>query len=270
MAFRLGDFSIDEILLGVGEQDGQVLFTLDQLNNASIEVSAESTDFTDKKGNVWKKIYTSKTATMSAQNSMLHPNILGLASGTNPEYATATNAIQMPKIVQAQAGAEIDIADAIKGSIKVIGLFNDGANDVAKTAEEITAMISGTKMTLPAAGDDLPQTYVVIYERSKTEGIKIQNNADSFPSSYKLTLYFSYYSICDKTMKGGYIVAPNFQPDPNQTITLDRETQEVDFNGTLNVDYCSGAGERVLYIIYIPNEGVYVAKANGDGGGQNP
>ena len=261
MAFRLGDFSIDEILLGVGEQNGEVLFTLDQLTNASVEVSAESTDFTDKKGNVWKKVFTSKQATLNATNAMLHPNILGLASGTNPEYASATNAIQMPKIIQAKAGDVLDIADAKTGSIQVIGLYNDGANDVAKTAEEITAMTSGTKLTLPAAGEDLPQTYVVIYERDKTEGIKIANMADSFPESYKLILYFSYYSICDQTMKGGYLVAPNFQPDPNQTITLDRETQEIDFNGTLNVDYCSGSGERVLYLLYFPNEPVKVVPA---------
>lgn len=266
MSFRLGDFSIDEILLGVGEQDGEVLFTLDQLTNASIEVSAESTDFTDKKGNVWKKIFTSKQANLSASNAMLHLSVLGLASGSNPEYASVASPIQMPKIVQAQAGAEIDIADAKTGTIQVIGLYNDGANEKAKTADEVAAMISGTKLTVPAAGDDLPQTYVVIYERDKSEGAKITNFADKFPESYKLTLYFSYYSICDKTMKGGYLVAPNFQPDPNQTITLDRETQEVDFNGTLNVDYCSGAGERILYLLYFPNEGVYVAKPEGEKG----
>jgi len=51
MAFRLGNFSIDEILEGVAENfEGQILYSLDQLTNASIEITSESTDITDKKG----------------------------------------------------------------------------------------------------------------------------------------------------------------------------------------------------------------------------
>lgn len=265
MAFRLGNFSIDEILFGVGEQNDTLLFTLDQLSNASIEVSAESTDFVDKKGNPWKTVYTSKSATLNASSAMLHLNILGLASGTNPEYASTTAPITMPRVVQLKAGESIDITGYKEGTVKVIGLYNDGANaEKAATDEEVLAMISGNILTVPAAGtaeQDLPPTYVVIYEREKTEGVKITNFADKFPESYKLTLYFSYYSICDQTMRGGYLVAPNFQPDPNQTINLDRETQEIDFNGSLHVDYCSGAGEKVLYIIYLPNEEVKVVTA---------
>lgn len=41
---------IDEILYGVGEVDGKLSYVLDQLTDASIEISADSTDITDKKG----------------------------------------------------------------------------------------------------------------------------------------------------------------------------------------------------------------------------
>lgn len=41
---------IDEILYGVGEVDGELSYVLDQLSDASIEISADSTDITDKKG----------------------------------------------------------------------------------------------------------------------------------------------------------------------------------------------------------------------------
>ena len=51
MAFRLGNFSIDEILEAVAENfEGEVLYSLDQLQSASIEITSESTDITDKKG----------------------------------------------------------------------------------------------------------------------------------------------------------------------------------------------------------------------------
>ena len=50
MAFTLGNHYIDEILYGVGEVDGELSYVLDQLTDASIEISADSTDITDKKG----------------------------------------------------------------------------------------------------------------------------------------------------------------------------------------------------------------------------
>lgn len=270
--FKLGNFTIAEILLGVGEQDNQVLFTLDQLMNASIEMSSESQEITDKKGNRVRTIYKSKNGTFTATNAFLHPQILALASGTNPEYAgTGAKAIDMPKIVQEDAGKVIDLSDMKDGTLpKVIGVFGNGANDIAKTKEEVTAMISGTTLTLPAAGKDLPVSYVVVYERSVESGIKIVNDAYTFPETYKLTLQVSYFDICDDQLKLAYVVLPKFQPSPDQTISLNAEDQNVDFNGSLNVDYCSGT-QKTLYTIYFADNDTVetgeVVTGNGGNGG---
>lgn len=40
-----------EILYGVAEKNGNIEYALDQLSSAQIEISADSTDITDKKGN---------------------------------------------------------------------------------------------------------------------------------------------------------------------------------------------------------------------------
>jgi hypothetical protein len=262
MAFKLGNFSFDEILFATGEQNDKLLFTLDQLTNASIEVSAESTDFTDKKGNVWRKSYRAKTGTMSASSAMIHYQILSLASGSAPQFAGVGNPIQMPKFVQIKPGQSVDVSDAKTGSIQMIGVYGDGGNEEAKTAEEIAAMISGDILTAPTKVADGPTSYVVTYERDSEKGVKIINSADEFPSSYKLTLFCSYAPLCneDGELQAAYVVFPNFQPDPNQTISLDSETQEIDFNGTLNVDYCGD--EKTLYIIYIPGEGIKTGVVN--------
>lgn len=61
MAFTLGNFYIDEVLYGVAEQNGNIEFVLDQLSSAQIEISADSTDITDKKGNVIRTSYRAKT-----------------------------------------------------------------------------------------------------------------------------------------------------------------------------------------------------------------
>ena len=72
MAFRLGNFSIDEILEAVAENfEGEILYSLDQLQSASIEITSESTDIVDKKGNVVRTIYRSKQGSFTATNAFL-------------------------------------------------------------------------------------------------------------------------------------------------------------------------------------------------------
>jgi hypothetical protein len=40
--------------------------------------------------------------------------------------------------------------------------------------------------------------------------------------------------------------------DPSMTISLDRETQEMDFNGQLQMSYCGT--QKTLYTIFFPDE----------------
>ena len=71
--FRLGNFNIDEIIQGAAEDfSGNLLYTLDQLSSASIEISSESQDITDKNGNIVRTIYKSKQGTFTATNAFLH------------------------------------------------------------------------------------------------------------------------------------------------------------------------------------------------------
>lgn len=259
--FKLGNFNIDEILYGAAESSDNILYTLDQLSSAQIEISAENTDITDKNGNVVKTLYTSKTGTFTATNAFLHPQVMNASSGSDIESATQEAPIQMPKIEVVDAGATIDVSEAIEGTIKVIGLFGNGANGVALTAEEVAAIVVDGKLTAPAAGEDLPVQYLVRYERNAESGIKLVNDAKTFPSTVKLTFLASYVDPCEDNLKPCYIVIPRFMADPNVTISLDRETQELDFNGNLNVDYCSGS-KKALYYIYFPDEELAVS---GDG-----
>ena len=241
MAFVLGNFSIDEVLFGVAQNaDEDLLYTLDQLSSASIEISAESTDVTDKDGNVVRTSYNSKTGTFTATNAFLHPQIMNAASGSQIEKASASHAIEMPKIQVVAAGATMSVADAKAGTIKVIGLYGDGANSDPLTDAEIAALISNDDFTAPAGGAGLPIQYLVRYDRDVESGIKLVNSAEDFPSLVKLTLLCSYASPCENDLKPCYVVIPRFMADPNVTISLDRENQTMDFSGNLNIDYCSG------------------------------
>lgn len=268
MAFVLGNFSIDEIIEATAENfDGDLLYTLDQLSQASIEISSESTDITDKNGNVVRTIYANKTGTFNAQNAFLHPQIINATTGARIVTASATAPItKAPKIELLGAGLTDYVLDATidADSLQVIGIYGNGANSGAMTADSSAAFDTTTntgtytydsstrKISVPAAGTGAPVNYLIKYDRSYTAGIKITNSVKAFPDTVKLTLYCSYVDPCDDSLKALYVVLPSFQASPETTLQLQRGEQTMDFNGNIQTAYC--ATEQTLYIIYIPDE----------------
>ena len=249
--FRLGNFTIDEVLYLVNESlDGKLIFTADELSSAQIEISAESTDVTDKKGNVVRTKYRAKTGTFSATAAMLHPALMNASSGSELENASATNLITMPRIAVVEAGKTLDISDYKEGTVKVIGLFGSGANGDPLTDAEILACISGGVFTAPAAGEDLPIQYLVKYDRDVDSGIKLVNDTEKFPEATKTTLQCSYIDPCGD-LRACYVVLPRTVFDPSMTIAFDVENQTMDISAALNQDYCA-VGEKPLYYIYFP------------------
>ena len=158
----------------------------------------------------------------------------------------------MPKILVLPAGGEATIGEFTDGSLRVIGLFGNGANDIAMTPEDAAALITGTgastKVTVPAAVTDGPIQYLVKFERSVTSGAMLQNTTAVSSDLVKLTLFCAMGDPCQDSLRPCYVVIPRFAADPSMTISLDAETQEIDFAGNLNVDYCAGTSS--LYYIY--------------------
>lgn len=260
--FRLGNFSIDEIIQATAESfDGDILYSLDQLSSASIEISSESTDITDKNGNIVRTIYKSKTGTFTATNAFLNPQIMAAGTGSAIENATSGKTITMPKIEVIPAGSTVALDSAIDpDTLQVIGIYGAGANSDALTKAAGTTAAPGEyafdtethEITLPAGGVDQPLNYLVKYDREVESGIKITNTADKFPATCKLTLYCSYVDPCDDQLKACYVVLPSFQASPETTVSLSSDEQTMDFNGSIQVDYC--ATSPALYYIYVPDE----------------
>lgn len=267
MAFILGNHTIDEILEGVATSfdESEIFYTVDQLSGANIAITSDPREITDKNGNIVRRIYKSKNGEFTATNAFLHPAIMNAASGSDIEVASSTKKIDMPKIAIVAPGTVIDDDTADLDTVKVIGIYGNGANSSpltkstsAASFDDLTFKVSGTEITVPATGSttgvDYPVNYLVMYTREVESGIKLSNTADKFPSAVRFTLYVSYVDICSETLKPAYVVIPNFMPDPSVTINLDSENQEMDFNGTLQVDYCSGT--KVLYYIFYPDENI--------------
>lgn len=262
MGFQLGNHYIDEILYGVSEVNHTIQYTLDQLSDASIEISSDSTDITDKKGNIVRTVYRTKTGTFSATNALLHPAAMNAQSGSGIQYAGDGNAaVVMPKIIVGAAGAVLDIPDADKNTVELIGIYENGANGVSYDNTSSQRYISGSdsnqKITLPDGGEGQPTQYLVKYDRSVTSGAKLTNTTKDFAPICQLTLMCAYAGICDEELRPCYVVIPRFAADPSMTLSLSADETTVDFSGNLNIAYCEGTS--ALYYIYYPDEKLVVS-----------
>ena len=218
--------------------------------------------FCDNILNIIRTTYRSKTGTFTATNALLHPAALNAQSGSAIQYASAAKAIVMPRIVVAEPGATVVTGEYSDLSLRVIGLFGNGANDIAMSPEDaVNLHVEGTTgantaIKLPDKTDNGPIKYLVKYERNVTSGAMLQNTTAVSSDLVKLTLFCAMGDPCEDSLRPCYVVIPRFAADPSMTISLDAETQEVDFAGNLNVDYCAGTSS--LYYIYYPDEDLVV------------
>jgi len=257
MAFKLDDIIIDRIQYGVAEDfDGNLLYTLTQLSEATIDVTAESKDATDATGTLIKRFYQGKSGEFSAQNAMLNLNILGAASGEGKLTASDSAAIAMPKIITVKAGTTVTLTDAVDGTIVVNALGTNGAMGTAyaqaTTASDTEFGYAASTKVLTPPTDANETQYIVKYTRNVKSGVAIKNRADKFPGTVKLTLKALCVDPCSAdTLRACYIVLPSFQVSPEVSISLDTEST-LEYSGTLQVNYCSA--DKELYSIYLAED----------------
>ena len=183
MAFTLGDIIIDRLQYGYTEDfSGNPLYTLTQLQDATINISAESTDAVDNTGAIVKRFWKAKTGEFTANNAMINLNIIAAGAGEGSATLAETTAFNMPKIItakQTEAGnATVELKDAVDGTIKVNVFNTNGSMGAACTKAEAVDVAkytySDTDHTL-----GLPKTagtYIIKYDRKVSkDGVKIVN-----------------------------------------------------------------------------------------------
>lgn len=259
MAFRLGDIIIDRVQYGLAEDSqGNLLYILTQLADSTIEITSETKDAVDAQGTLVKRFFQAKTGTYTANNAFINTSILTAKAGVPAEIATASKTIKMPKIITVKAGESVKLDGAVEGSIKVNAFYANGnmgvgEGEVFELGTEASAtefaFADGT-LTLPvlAEGAEFNQ-FVVKYEKEVSDGIRIINRADKYPSTVKLTLKALCVDPCSAdTLRACYIVMPSFQVSPDLSLSLATDGQ-LEFSGDLQVDYCST--EKALFEFYM-------------------
>ena len=249
MAFKLGDVIIDRLQFGYGaKKNGAPLYALTQLNNANIDITADTTDINDKDGNLVYRKYSGKKGEVTAQNAFINLAIIEALSAADAEIATSDKKIKMPMIQTVAAGKTLDITKT----------YTLASGEVANTSE---FAIKHTEASDPTPASDvlIPPTdgeveYIVKYTKEVASGAKITISADKYPKSHEL--YFKALAVdpCDKeNMKALIIHIPEFIPSPELSLALQGgDGQTIDYKGAVLANTCSA--DKTLVEVYFIDE----------------
>lgn len=244
MAFKIDDMIVDRIQVAYMETTGgDPIGTLTQLSEATLEVSAESTDAVDKNGTLIKRFWRGKTGTFTATNAMLNLNVMAQMSGTEKKDASKAadtsyfTAVPGLAIVKIAANQTATLAGYVDGTAKVNYLYNNGTMGDTVPTNAYTLVADTGVFTAPAEApaSDIDRV-IVRYNRTATSGVAIKNSADKFPQTIRLILKVLIVDPCDASqLRAAYIDIPSFQPSPEVSITFSSDGT-IDFSGDLQVN----------------------------------
>lgn len=259
MAFKLGDLIIDRIVEGVAEKsNGELLYRLTNLQEATINITADSVDAVDGTGTIIKTFYRGKQGEFTATNSTISLPIIGAMSGSDSVEASADAPITMPRIITT-ATKEVQLPGITDTSIathKVVVHYVEAngtlgsqidANQLSLAAP--TGNDKGSTLTITDSNTS-HKAWIIKYDRTVTaNGIKIVNRSDAFPKTVKLTLKVLIVDPCEPdTVRAAYVIFPSFQPSPELSVQFSTDAT-IDYTGKLQTSYCGT--EKVLYEIVV-------------------
>lgn len=229
----INNFVVDHVLRGTAfsQNDGSVLFTINQIQNPSLNCASESTDAVDALGTPIATFYRAKSAEFSAENALFDMNLMATQLGTTKKVATADAKITVPAFetidyVAGKTNYTLKHTPKVAPTeiYKLNGDSTLGTKFTAGTTASATAfVIDGTALTAPTglvAGDQL----YVMYEYESDSAASVVNSAKNFPTGCKFVMEVLGCDVCDQTTQiFAYLVFNNakLSPDFDWSIATD-------------------------------------------------
>ena len=216
MAFDLNNFVIDRVVRGIATdmKTGDVLFSINQITNPSLNCTAESTDAVDALNVPIATFYRAKTAEFSAENALFDMNLLATQAGTTKKVAAAEAKIDAPcfQTIDVTSATSYTLSHTPKANTtpKIYVLNGDGTLGekvvIDTTAAARKVAIAGTNLTIVVgdAGYKAGEQLFVMYEyeadgTEKNGAIEVANSANNFPVGCKFVMEILGADVCDQT-----------------------------------------------------------------------
>lgn len=223
MAFDINNFVIDRVIRGVAlsQKDDSVLFSINQMQNVSLNCASESTDAVDALGTPIATFYRAKSAEFSAENAIFDMNLMATQLGTAKKVASSTAKITAPAMESFTYGTgSYELKHTPKTAPNEIYVLNGDSTFGKKfvkgtAASEKEFGITNKTLSLPTglnAGDEL----FVMYDYETDSAVEVVNSATEFPVGCKFIMEVLGCDVCDQTtLVHAYVIFNNFKLSPD-------------------------------------------------------
>ena len=257
--FDLNNFVIDRIVRGVAlsQKDDSVLFSINQIQNASLNCASESTDAVDAMGTPIATFYRAKSAEFSAENALFDMELMATQLGTKKKIASADTKIVVPAMETfTVGGTEYTLKHTPKKAPTEIFALNGDSTfgtkyPLATSAGAGAFAISGSKITLPTGIANGTEMFVM-YEYETENAVEVVNSATQYPVGCRFVMEVLGCDVCNQTdLVYAYVIFNNakLSPDFDWSIATDGTHP---FSMKAQQDYCDK--EKKLFSIVIPGE----------------
>ena len=220
MAFDLNNFVIDRIVRGVAlsQKDDSVLFSINQIQNASLNCASESTDAVDAMGTPIATFYRAKSAEFSAENALFDMNLMATQLGTTKKVGGTLDEDKNKIKVLAPAMESFTVKEGGKYELKhipktvpteIYALNSDStfgekctkatAAAAATATAPATFSIADKTITVvantdektfgdPTKGIPVGTEMFVMYEYETENAVEVVNSAKNFPVGCKFVM----------------------------------------------------------------------------------
>jgi hypothetical protein len=248
---------------------GEILWTINQITNPTLTLSAEQAEAVDALGTPIAKFDRAKTAEFSAENSLFDLGLLAAQSGTSVDTAASDNKYNVPYFDE----IKVTTADTITltqtpaaGTLKFIyAIAGDGTLGekftVGSSASGNTVSVAGKTVTF-ASGKAPAGDYFFAYYEYEVDGTtgksadRVVATATNFPTAGKLIVEAIAVDPCSvSVMHAIYLCFDNAKLTSDLDITFGTDMTHP-FTIECMQDYCDH--ERKLFTIVCPDAAVAV------------
>ena len=243
---NLNNFVVDRIVRAIGKNsDDEVLFAINQVTNASLNVTSETAEAVDALGTPIAIFNRAKTAEFSAENALFDLGLMATQAGSKKIVASADAPVEVPAFDIVEDSA-LKHTPSKAEAVKFYYVNGDGS-----LGEEISragVTVTGTVVEgLPVAPEGTQ--IMAVYEYSAENAVAVVNSATEFPKACELVLEVLGCDVCNQEeLIYAYLIFPNYKisPDFDWSIATDGAHP---FSGTAMQKYCDAKKELYKLVI---------------------
>ena len=263
MAFNKNELILDRVrsLTAHDLSTNEILFRLTQLEEPSLNCTAEGEEVTDAVGARITTMYRAKSAEFTATNSLLSLDLAAAQYGTKKIVGEAsTNEIKdytydilTFTAEDASTGVSLthtpDDPTYIKWAYEVVDGGLGKVFSVGASPSETEFQVSTNKIIPPT---DFTGKLFVEYTYKNANAARIRNSASEFPEACSVIVYAYFRDVCNENLVySGKIIIPKAKLNPESIELALTATGKHPFTFTINKDYCAEEGEDTLFEIIV-------------------